>query len=239
MRIVENRRPRAGPDAWHVAQSPEVRIGGIDADGLAALYRVSDAAKLPNGDIVVANVGSSELRIFGSAGQPRTAIGRHGDGPGEFRDLYHLEVLPDGSILTFDGLLARATIFVEGEVESVTTYRVPGAGYVFFRGRLSDGRLLVYHVNAILDAADLPEHVPVISSILGDKGGRLWVEAATWTADAPSLWSVFDSVGQWLTDVTLPRGGRVFEIGEDYILGVWRDELDVEQVRVYELIRRN
>ena len=53
-----------------------------------------------------------------------------------------------------------------------------------------------------------------------------------------SRWSVFDAEGVWLTTVTMPANFRVFEIGEDYLLGLSRDDQEVEQVRVYALRKR-
>jgi hypothetical protein len=41
-----------------------------------------------------------------------------------------------------------------------------------------------------------------------------------------------------VTTLTLPASFRVHDIGEDYILGVWQDELDVPYVRMYGLDRR-
>lgn len=109
IRIVESRRPRLAPGAWTVEDEPVLHIGGSTATGPAALYRVSDAGTLPDGSLVVANVGSQELRFFGPDGEPRGTAGSYGNGPGEFRDLYHIEVLPDGAVFVFDGLLARVT----------------------------------------------------------------------------------------------------------------------------------
>jgi hypothetical protein len=45
--------------------------------------------------------------------------------------------------------------------------------------------------------------------------------------------------GRILARVQMPSKFRVQEIGEDYVLGVWRDDLDVESVRVYGLRRQN
>jgi hypothetical protein len=55
--------------------------------------------------------------------------------------------------------------------------------------------------------------------------------------DEPPRWIVFDSDGRWLGAVEVPPNGRVSEIGADYVLGVWRDELDVERVQMFELIK--
>jgi len=80
-----------------------------------------------------------------------------------------------------------------------------------------------------------------------DAEGYLWVEvykdAAARTAaqyDRASYaaqWHVFDPDGQWLGVVEAPAGFRPTDIGSDYVLGTWRDELDVEHVRMYELIK--
>ena len=45
------------------------------------------ALRLPNGQIVIANSGSNELRYYDSAGVFLYAVGREGFGPGEFKDI--------------------------------------------------------------------------------------------------------------------------------------------------------
>ena len=52
-----------------------------------------------------------------------------------------------------------------------------------------------------------------------------------------TLWNVFDPEGRWLGTVETPYGGYIYQIGEDFLLGLWVDELDVEQVRVYPIDR--
>ena len=37
--------------------------------------------------------------------------------------------------------------------------------------------------------------------------------------------------------MTVPEGFRLFEVGDDYVLGVGRDQLDIEHVRMYGLTR--
>jgi hypothetical protein len=48
---------------------------------------------------------------------------------------------------------------------------------------------------------------------------------------------VFDPAGVYLGDVEMPERFRVFQIGADFVLGQWRDEDDVEHVRLYPLIK--
>jgi hypothetical protein len=53
----------------------------------------------------------------------------------------------------------------------------------------------------------------------------------------PSIWDVLDPNGRWLCTVSLPARFTPVEIGSDYVAGLARDEDDVEQVRVYRLIK--
>jgi hypothetical protein len=41
----------------------------------------------------------------------------------------------------------------------------------------------------------------------------------------------------WLGDIETPGRFRIFEIGEDYLLGTSRDELGVETIRLYRLTK--
>lgn len=56
------------------------------------------------------------------------------------------------------------------------------------------------------------------------------------TPDATAaLWSVFDATGTLRGEVEAPLGLEPYHIGDDFLLGTWRDELDVEFVRLYVL----
>lgn len=366
IRIVESQRPRlVGEAVWRLGSDPGTRIGGTSAVGLAALFQVSDATRLSDGTLVVANAGTQEVRFFTESGAPIRAVGGHGAGPGEFEALYRLARLPGDSVLVFDGLLGRATIFSgHGELAAVRTIEVEsGGGYLFFRGHLEDGRLLAYRgwtsaqdtlplrtrryptirtlvlvgvgapdtvgtfpgserfvlvrdgrptyttapfphmryelatqgrillaqndrfevkrvaldgrldeivrrtaspqpirdehidlfrssrldaddsprnrriVESIIEAVEMPEHLPLISDLLSDADGNLWVKSYEATGEARPTWSVFSPEGVWLTDVVVPPAGRVLEVGSTYLLGVWRDSLDVEELRLYHIVK--
>lgn len=79
----------------------------------------------------------------------------------------------------------------------------------------------------------LPEHYPAFDRGLVDRVGHLWVRRG----EPPHTWDVFDLAGGWVASVALPAGVEIHDIGEDYVLGVWKDELDVEYVRMYSLDR--
>jgi hypothetical protein len=84
-----------------------------------------------------------------------------------------------------------------------------------------------------------PEFLPAYSVLQLDAAGLLWVEEYRAPGEVEPRWQLFDSEGRWLTTVETPVRFRVLDIGVDYLLGVWRDELDVEYVHLYGLERRD
>jgi len=83
----------------------------------------------------------------------------------------------------------------------------------------------------------IPETLPAFSSLQSDEVGWLWAEIYPWDHDAPTEWMVFDPLGFARGTITTPAGLRVQRIGENFILGVWRDDWEVEQVHRYGLHR--
>ncbi|MYA32102.1 MAG: 6-bladed beta-propeller [Gemmatimonadales bacterium] len=85
-----------------------------------------------------------------------------------------------------------------------------------------------------------PATLPSFKSLAIQDDGIVWREVyePTLTDYDPSLWIVNDPsrAGGVVGTVTLPSGFRPYDIGRDYVLGVWRDELDIEFVQVYDLI---
>ena len=55
--------------------------------------------------------------------------------------------------------------------------------------------------------------------------------------EGDAVWTVFDSEGRIQGLVETPPGLDVFEIGEDYVLGLAEDELGVEHVQMWALGR--
>jgi len=83
--IIENERPP--PESrlpWRIGAEPSLSIGSVAGGGPDQLYGVMDATRLPDGRIVIANAGSSELRVFNPDGSHAGTWGGRGEGPGEF-----------------------------------------------------------------------------------------------------------------------------------------------------------
>lgn len=90
-------------------------------------------------------------------------------------------------------------------------------------------------VGEALAGVIFPETRAAYSDLKVDPAGAVWLRTGRFhpVGDPPARWSVFSSEGAFLGDVALPEGFRPFELGVDYVLGVWKDEMDVEFVRIY------
>ncbi len=86
--------------------------------------------------------------------------------------------------------------------------------------------------------APYPDAFPYYSGIRTDTEGNLWVQAGTQRHQRDVYrYTVFDTTGQELGRVTMPERFTPMQIGGSFVLGVWRDDDDVEYVRLYRLIK--
>jgi hypothetical protein len=83
----------------------------------------------------------------------------------------------------------------------------------------------------------IPDTLPAFQSLQLDELGWLWAEIYDFDPRQPRQWVVFDSEGRALGTVLTPPGLEVQWIGRDAILGVWKDEFEVEYVHRYRLDR--
>ena len=87
----------------------------------------------------------------------------------------------------------------------------------------------------------VPETKPAFGYQLGvSTHGYLWVAEYTDPPNGPRRLNLFDPQGAYLGDLGIPDGlsyfPRSLEMGPDYLVAVFRDDLDVETVRLYPLI---
>ena len=361
--IVENARPSPGSRlGWRIGETPAVSIGAEEGDPGEMLFDVRDATRRADGRIVVANAGTSDVRVFAADGTYLETWGGQGEGPGEFSaytpetvspwpgdsiaadnmfgrrvevfdsqgnpgrtvtlaEGYHLllGVLPDGTMLVKPATVLSGGVFGAGEplirrdedfgllgpdgALRVSLGAYPGeewfsspAGpmampHPFGRSTIatiwgalavvaptdryelrayeSDGTLVKIirrdhesrsPTQAELDAeltgryADLPEarrapllaetaemplveFFPAFEALQPDPLGHLWVQEYRYPGQDRNVWTVFDADGRVQGFVEIPPGLDVFEIGEDYILGLMTDEFDVERVQLWPLDR--
>jgi hypothetical protein len=80
-----------------------------------------------------------------------------------------------------------------------------------------------------------PATMPAFGLVRMGRDGTLWVGSARRPSDSVPRWTVFDREGRMIGELTVPERFGILEAGEDYVLGRWRDELDVEYVQLYRL----
>ena len=88
------------------------------------------------------------------------------------------------------------------------------------------------------------EYAPAFSDVIEDAAGNVWIEHFRWFPaeevgpdPKPARWSVFDPLGRFLGEVQTPASFLVSSITHDQMIGFFKDEFDVEHVRVYGLIK--
>jgi hypothetical protein len=92
----------------------------------------------------------------------------------------------------------------------------------------------------VFESLPAPAMRPAYHDLQLDPRGNVWAphyHSPRRQRDDPTTWHVFGRDGAWLGNLVTPARFQVFEIGADYILGVQRDTLDVEDVQVLRLRR--
>ncbi len=185
-------------------------------------------AQLPDGDRwVLAAGGRRSFPYLPFAAQPSWAVDRDRVYLGAGR-AFEIEVRDGGGRLT-------RMVRVVGQERQVTD-----AGRAQFRESLLAS---VPNPNErrrqerFLSEVPFPETLPAYRGLLVDSEGFLWVEEYRLPDASHTTWHVFNPTGEWLGSLHPPNGLRVLQVGRDYVLGWYRDELDVQHVVVYALDR--
>jgi hypothetical protein len=95
--------------------------------------------------------------------------------------------------------------------------------------------LLEQEILPRLDAVPFPDTKPVLTALRADPAGRLWLRPYAQPEEGQVRWWVFDPDGAFAGVAETPAGLTVHALDTAAVLGVWRDELDVEYVRLYRL----
>jgi hypothetical protein len=93
-----------------------LRIGSVEGDEATLLFWLSDAARLSDGRIVAVNRGSAEVKVFSPEGDLLTRFGGEGEGPGEFKNLWSVDVRAGDTLVVADYRPWRFSFFTpDGE----------------------------------------------------------------------------------------------------------------------------
>jgi hypothetical protein len=82
-----------------------------------------------------------------------------------------------------------------------------------------------------------PEHLPFIDAIMIDIPGNVWVRRYVIPTDQTQEWWVYSRDGSLIAALETSSRLRITEVGEDYVLGVFRDEDDIQRVHRYQLVK--
>jgi len=85
----------------------------------------------------------------------------------------------------------------------------------------------------------IPDLMPAYRSFLLDSEGCLWVEEYPLPGEGLKTWAIFDAEGVPQTRLSLPSDNRILEVGEDYLMAIFEDQLGIEYLMIYPLTRGN
>ena len=228
------------PEAWRLS-SPTLDIGVAEGDERLELSGASSSIRLEDGRVVIANSGTSELRVFDRQGQFQKTVGRRGEGPGEFTGALHAARLTDTSFAVFDQGNQRLSVFdTAGRVLGESRVNANGVTdfplWVWLHDRSwivgpvdTAGRSKV--IAALDQLPDLPEGSYRYVHLATD--GRIWSQQRDPAGGAPHPWEVFSPAGRALGTINLPPGDEVQQVGPDFILLRHWGVNDVEQIHLY------
>ena len=227
--MVENERPPADSRLpWTIGAQPSLSIGSVDGGGADQLFQVADATRLADGRIVIANVGSNELRVFNADGSHSATWGGRGEGPGEFTSYSPTAVAawPGDSVAAPNPWGAGLTLFdtdgnhgrdvrIESAIRNVVDL-------------LPDGKVLAYGPSRLReDIRGSSGLVRTMSqwAILGSDGG---LHASLGDYPGAEFHAMFDSDGNI-------AGGRPHPFGRGTLGAVWGDLTAIGVQDSYEI----
>lgn len=82
-----------------------------DEQGEVVFHRIAGVVPLEGGGVAVGSHEPRTVYVFDREGDLQLSLGRPGDGPGEFRSILGVFVIPPDSLAVFDSWLGRITVF--------------------------------------------------------------------------------------------------------------------------------
>lgn len=114
--------PVEAQDRWRLSSDPVLILGTATGPPHSAFHRVGGAVRMPDGAVVVADLGTMELRVFSASGDFLRSFGGQGGGPEEFGGLLWVDRCGSDSVAAYDFVRARLTWWTpEGELLRSTT----------------------------------------------------------------------------------------------------------------------
>jgi hypothetical protein len=234
---------------------PFASVAGVYGDG--SLLATGFAEVGDTGPSDGRQVYSSPLYHFGPKGEFRSQAGSF---PGT--ESYYV-VYPDGGFSVFPVLFPRVSFRLpvgdrllfatsdryelefmrpDGTLEMILRRDAPNVPIGSEARRVATERLLASvragdedETRAVLERMEVPEHLPHLGDVFGDRLGRTWVREYRLEEAPTAEWIVFDESGLVVGSVGLPSNFSPRDAGADYVVGVVTDELGVESVVEYHI----
>lgn len=125
---------------WTVEPTPTAVVGEAEGADPYLLSRVRTVRILPGGGLAIGDGGSGSIRVFDSTGAFTRALGRTGQGPGEFEYLSASWLMTPDTLRIYDSRALRLTTFLmDGTLLSTVTLRAEDGWPELYLGRFSDG----------------------------------------------------------------------------------------------------
>lgn len=223
------------PPEWSIAVEPSVSIDGLSSDSVFELRWAESAIRLANGEIVIANRGSWELRWFDASGRHLRTLGRRGQGPREFGRSTYVFGISGDTVAVHDADNRRSHyLSAGGEFVRMDTAGARNRDVWVF------DRTVVERLPANADLARLRRvllripHAPrdTIRSALVDRAGNAWVRGAS----APQSFVIYNGDARAIGMLTLPPRFEIYQVLDSLVLGRFRDADDAEQIQVRRLV---
>jgi hypothetical protein len=88
-----------------------------------------------------------------------------------------------------------------------------------------------------LAAVSFPDSTPTFRTLAVDPSGNLWVRRWSNVNSTRDQWLVFTADGRLIAKVEMPLGLTILHLGDHAVLALWRDELDLEYVGSFRIVR--
>ena len=243
-------RTEAKPSGRLVSQFRRIQLPGQEGEtGDAILELASDGTVLdtvrtmPSGGTFRIRNGRPEIRLF--APEPAWALLGEDELVFATNDEYRLETYgPDGTLRRVTAL-PSAKISITEEDKSAF---MDGLEKTWARFGMPDAQ--IEQIKSQIEFADV---FPAFSQFRAGPAGSIWVQRLITPSRLVELegeidlqrggnlggpeWDVFDADGRFLGSATMPERYQPVSFVGDRILGVWRDEFDVQYVRILRVVQ--
>ena len=147
--------------------------------------------------------------------------------------------LPDGTVTQIVRWLAESTRLTEELLEPVEAYERMSNRVSY--SHLPDSRIEEFTREGMSwYYAMIGQPMPLYGSPFADAEGSVWLPSYRLAhPQEGSPYTVISSDGEWLGKVEAPPRFRILDVAGGLVLGVLRDEMDVENVVVYGLVVRS